>query len=169
MTLKPVLDATCGSRMTWFDKDDERAVFCDRRELDNEPIWTASDGSKTRYITVKPDVIADFTDLPFPDGTFYHVFFDPPHMVTLGENSWMAKKYGRLDETRWKDTLKTGFDECMRVLKPNGTLVFKWNEYDIPVSEVVAAIGYKPLYGNRSGKQAKTHWMVFIKEALEHE
>lgn len=159
-----VLDATCGSRMTWFDKDDERVLFVDRRELDNEPIWTSGDGEKTRYITISPDVIADFTDMPFPDDTFYHVFFDPPHMVSLGANSWMAKKYGRLDETTWQYTLRAGFDECMRVLKPNGTLVFKWNEYDIPVKDVIDAIGHKPLYGNRSGKLGKTHWMVFIKE-----
>ena len=33
----------------------------------------------------------------------------------------------------------------------------------IPVKDVIAAIGARPLYGNRSGKQGKTHWMAFIK------
>ena len=52
----------------------------------------------------------------------------------------------------------------MRVLKPYGTLIFKWNETQIPVKDVITAIGHKPLYGNRSGKQGKTHWMAFVKE-----
>lgn len=29
--LPPVLDACCGSRMFWFDKQDERALFIDKR------------------------------------------------------------------------------------------------------------------------------------------
>jgi hypothetical protein len=28
---RPVLDACCGSRMFWFDKEDPRAVFVDNR------------------------------------------------------------------------------------------------------------------------------------------
>ena len=27
----PVLDACCGSRMFWFDKQDDRALFVDKR------------------------------------------------------------------------------------------------------------------------------------------
>lgn len=61
--------------------------------------------------------------------------------------------------------IKDGFDECMRVLKPNGTLVFKWNEYDIPVKDIIKVIGKEPLYGHKSGKQSKTHWMCFMKDA----
>lgn len=126
------------------------------RELDT----TLCDGRK---LSVHPDTIADFTNLPFEDNTFYHVVFDPPHMKTLGENSWMAKKYGRLDEN-WEHTLHDGFAECMRVLKPNGTLIFKWNEQDIPVSKIIKVIGYTPLYGHKSGKLQKTHWLAFMKD-----
>ena len=32
-----------------------------------------------------------------------------------------------------------------------------------PKEDVITAIGHKPLYGNRSGKQGKTHWMAFLK------
>jgi 23S rRNA G2069 N7-methylase RlmK/C1962 C5-methylase RlmI len=84
-------------------------------------------------------------------------------MTSLGENSWMAKKYGVL-KGNWKQMLKDGFDECMRVLKPNGTLIFKWNEQDIPVSEILKVISYTPMYGHKSGKLQKTHWMAFMKE-----
>ena len=160
---KPVLDATCGSRMIWFNKENELAVFVDQREMDSEAIWTSGDGKSVRYCSIHPDVKASFTDLPFEDETFYHVVFDPPHMIKLGETSWMAKKYGKLNGEDWPSVLKAGFDECWRVLKPYGTLIFKWAEIDIPVKEIIKAIGKDPLYGCRSGKQLKTHWMTFIK------
>lgn len=165
---KPVLDATCGSRMIWFNKNNELAVFVDKRELDCEAIWTSGDGKATRYCSVHPDIIADFTDLPFEDNTFYHVVFDPPHLIQGGDNAWMVKKYGKLNKDTWKQVLHDGFTECMRVLKPYGTLIFKWNETQIPVKDVIAAIGARPLYGNRSGKQGKTHWMAFIKMEVEN-
>lgn len=160
---KPILDATCGSRMIWFDKENKYALFVDQRELDTEAIWTSGDGLCKRYCSIHPDVIASFTNFPFPDNSFYHVVFDPPHLVDVGDTSWMAKKYGKLDKNSWKQVLHDGFDECMRVLKPYGTLIFKWNETQIPVKEVIRAIGHEPLYGNRSGKQGKTHWMAFMK------
>ena len=75
----------------------------------------------------------------------------------------MAKKYGVLPADSWESVLHDGFAECMRVLKTNGTLIFKWNETDIPVSDVIKVIGYQPLYGHKSGKLQKTHWMAFIK------
>lgn len=160
---KPVLDAICGSRMIWFNKNNELAVFVDKRELDNEAIWTSGDGKVTRYCNIHPDIIADFTCLPFEDNTFYHVVFDPPHLIQGGDNAWMVKKYGKLNKDTWKRMLHDGFSECMRVLKPYGTLIFKWNETQIPVKDVITAIGAEPLYDNRSGKQGKTHWMAFIK------
>jgi len=84
-------------------------------------------------------------------------------MNTLGEGSWMAKKYGRLPED-WQDFIRRGFSECLRVLKPHGTLVFKWNEHDIKTSEILKAIDKEPLYGHKSGKLQKTHWLVFMKD-----
>jgi hypothetical protein len=58
---------------------------------------------------------------------------------------------------------RLGFSECFRVLKPFGTLIFKWNEVDIPLRQVLALTDHKPLYGHRSGKAAKTHWVAFMK------
>jgi len=153
--MKRVLDPCCGSRMFWFDKNNPDVEFCDNRTLHT----TLCDG---RSLDIEPDTIVDFTSLPFEDNSFWHIVFDPPHLITLGADSWMAKKYGRLDEN-WEKVIHDGFAECMRVLKPNGTLIFKWNETDIPVSKVIKAIDYKPLYGHKSGKQQKTHWLAFIK------
>lgn len=92
--------------------------------------------------------------------------FDPPHLKQVGENAWIGKKYGKLDAD-WPITLKKGFDECMRVLKPNGVLIFKWNEMQIPVADIFKAIGQEALFGNRCGKKSQTHWMVFFKNTEE--
>lgn len=148
-----VLDACCGSRMFWFDKENKDVVFMDKRK-EYEELSTG------HVINVNPGVIGDFRNMPFKDETFYHVVFDPPHLLHAGENSWLAKKYGKLDKASWPEDLKRGFDECMRVLKPGGTLVFKWNEEQIKLREILDLFNYPALYGN---KRAKTHWIVYIK------
>lgn len=150
-----VLDVTAASRMMWFDRDDDRALFLDHRKETTE----LCDG---RDLTIDPDVVADFRDLPFNDESFYHVVFDPPHLERLGKDSWTRAKYGALFPT-WRDDLAAGFEECFRVLKTNGTLIFKWNEDQIPVSEILALTPHKPLYGHRSGRRSKTHWIAFMK------
>lgn len=154
--LPPVLDPTSSARMMWFDKADPRVLFGDIRDEVHE----LCDG---RMLTVRPDRVLDFRNLPFPDESFWHVVFDPPHLRSLGKNSWTAKKYGTLTPT-WHDDLRAGFAECFRVLKPFGTLIFKWNEHQIPVASVLALTPERPLYGHRSGKQSRTHWIAFIKE-----
>lgn len=159
---KPILDACCGSRMFWFDKKDPRALFVDCRRINTEAIWKSGDGKATRYCTVEPDLIADFRSLPFPDESFWHIIFDPPHLYRVSDKAWMAKKYGKLPK-EWRPMIRGGFHECWRVLKPNGTLIFKWNETQIPVREIIDCIGVKPLYGHRSGRASKTHWMAFVK------
>lgn len=111
-------------------------------------------------VNVDPDIVADFRDMPFEDDVFDMVVFDPPHLINVGESSWLAKKYGRLDEL-WPEDIRQGFAECMRVLRPAGTLIFKWNEDQVPLSEVLEAIGQQPLFGN---KRSKTHWLVFMKK-----
>lgn len=97
--------------------------------------------------------------MPFEADTFDMVVFDPPHLIHADDYSWLAKKYGKLDEL-WPEDIRQGFAECMRVLKPNGSLIFKWNEDQISLQEVLAAIGEQPLFGN---KRSKTHWLVFMK------
>lgn len=156
----PVLDVCCGSRMFWFDKNDDRSIFLDKRKEQHVIKY----GDRTWSVDVSPDIRGDFTNLPFPDNSFNHVVFDPPHLTHGGKSSWIVKKYGKL-EGDWKDEIKQGFAECFRVLKPGHVLVFKWSEIDVKVSEILALTNQSPLYGHRSGKQSKTHWIVFIKEA----
>lgn len=150
--MQRVLDACCGSRMIWFDKNNDDALYMDNRQLTD----FLCDG---RTLNVSPDIVADFRNMPFDDNAFYLVVFDPPHLIKAGENSWLVKKYGKLGQD-WKEDIRKGFNECLRVLKPNGTLVFKWNEEQISLKEVLVAIEHKPLFGNR---RSKTHWLVFMK------
>lgn len=157
MSVPPVLDPASGSRMFYFDKADQRVLFGDIRSEQH----VLCDG---RALDVNPDALMDFRDLPFDDSTFSVVIFDPPHLVRAGPQSWQAAKYGRLDRDTWRDDLRAGFAECFRVLRPEGVLIFKWNETQIPVSQILALTDQKPLVGHRVGKQMKTHWITFIKE-----
>jgi len=53
-------------------------MFVDRRTEDFfiEPGRAYKNGA---MLSVKPDIEADFTSLPFEDESFFHVVFDPPH------------------------------------------------------------------------------------------
>jgi len=156
MKNKLILDACCGSRMFWFDKNNPNTTFIDNREEDH----TLCDG---RELHIKPDILMDFRHMQFADNTFRLVVFDPPHLNKLGKNSWMAKKYGVLDEDTWRDDLRQGFNECMRVLKKEGVLIFKWSENQISTSEVLELFTIKPLFGHTTGRSGKTKWLCFMK------
>lgn len=155
MIKKTILDACCGSRMFYFDKNNPNVLFADIRNEDH----ILCDG---RELKINPDVICDFRNMPFKDEQFKMVIFDPPHLNRLGKNSWMGLKYGVLNET-WQDDLRKGFSECFRVLELGGTLIFKWNENQIRVSEILSLTEQKPLIGHKSGKRQDTHWITFVK------
>lgn len=158
MIEKKILDVTCGSRGMWFDKQHPAAIYCDKRMEEYSGLWRNS----KRSCVIRPDIQCDFTELPFPNNTFSLVVFDPPHLTGAKETSWLVKKYGKLDDN-WPQMLHDGFAECMRVLKPDGVLIFKWSEYDISADRVWNAIGQKPLFGHHSGKKMGTFWGCFMK------
>jgi hypothetical protein len=103
----------------------------------------------------KDDGFSSFTDLTKYFRTTYSLPFH-------GKSSWMAKKYGTLTGD-WQSEIKKGFSECFRVLKSGAVLIFKWNELDVPVSQILKLTPIKPLLGNRSGKNSKSHWIIFMK------
>lgn len=154
--MKPILDACCGGKMFWFDKNNPNVTYCDNRVISKHEYY------KNRYIEINPDVVCDFTSLPFKDHSFKLVVFDPPHLKQAGETSWIALKYGKLPDN-WQRMIHDGFKECMRVLETEGVLIFKWSEVQIPLTEVLKVIDYKPLFGHRSGKNNNTHWLCFMK------
>lgn len=172
--MKTILDACCGGKMFYFDKHDPRVLFQDIRKSK----MVLCDG---RTFEVSPDVQADFTAMPYPDDSFSMVVFDPPHLVySRGRRSKFVDMYGSLSDkpapsgwqhlkygvlyTDWRDMLAKGFSECFRVLQPGGFLIFKWNETDVKVSEILKLTPHKPVFGHLSGKRSNTHWICFMKE-----
>lgn len=149
-----VLDPCCGPKSFYFDKSCEDVLFCDIR---GSYIDKLCDG---RILKVQPDMVADVTDLPFDDETFPLVVFDPPHL-DVG-NGWQVAKYGKLPPD-WREWMTKAFSECWRVLANDGTLIFKWYEYRISLTEVLRCAPREPLFGNRRPRNSKTHWLVFFK------
>lgn len=147
-----ILDVCCGSRMFWYDKQEKHTTYMDIRKY-YEELPTG------HVVNVSPDIQTDWKHIPFDDYSFDLVVFDPPHLIHAGKSSWLAKKYGTLP-LDWKPELKAGFDECQRVLKSNGILIFKWNDEQIKFSEVLKVFGQHPILGD---KRSKTRWSVFLK------
>ena len=145
--------------MFWFNRADPDTLFIDNRAAEKGHIgykgWENHE--------VKPDIIMDFRDLKFPDNSFKLVVFDPPHLHTAGPKSYMRKKYGILNKETWKDDISKGFNECWRVLDYNGTLIFKWNETQIPLKEVMGCFKESPRFGHTTSMHGKTIWLVFFK------
>lgn len=150
--MKRILDACCGARMFWFDKNNPDVVFMDRRKVST----MLCDG---RQFVVNPDVIGDFTDIPYADNWFNMVVFDPPHLIHAGKTSWLALKYGTI-EGDWKDMIRKEFKECLRVLKKDGVLIMKWSSDQISTKDVLQVLPMQPLFGHRRGKSI---FLVFMK------
>jgi hypothetical protein len=159
--MKLILDPASSMRSFYFDKKDPRVLFGDIRKKETHLLTNG------QTIHIEPDEVMDFRAIPYPDESFQCVVFDPPHMLNLSEKSWMRKKYGVLDKETWRDDISKGFGECFRVLKTDGTLIFKWNEVSIPLKEILTLTPYKPVLGHPSGKRMGTHWVLFIKGVLE--
>ena len=119
--------------------------------------------------------------MPYEDKSFSMVVFDPPHLLRNAGKSKMADMYGSLNEkasptgyqqikygalySDWRDMLAKGFKECFRVLKPGGFLIFKWNETQISLREVLSCFSRRPVFGHTTTKRRDTHWMTFYKDA----
>ena len=159
--LPPILDACCGGRMFYFDKNDPRVLGQDIRKVPRTKI--ESNGA---FFEVRPDVIGDFRKMEFPDNSFSVVVFDPPHLK-CGETSFMFYKYGSLG-SKWEDDLRNGFAECFRVLKPNGTLLFKWCDSYKTLDGVLSLTPHKPVLWHKTVSRSGSKWtyfVLFIKEA----
>lgn len=159
---KSVLDPCCGGRMMWFDKENPAVMFGDQRHETIVVTDRTHHEDGTRTLHIKPDQVMDFRALPFDDDAFKLIAFDPPHLERAGPKSWLAAKYGKLSDD-WRADLTAGFAECFRVLAADGVLVFKWNETQVKLKEVLALTPHKPLFGQVSGRSGMTHWLVFMK------
>jgi SAM-dependent methyltransferase len=154
VTEKFILDATAGFRRMWFNKKHPNTVY-----LDSRP-------------EVKPDVIGDFRKMRFDSETFRLVVFDPPHQIGYPSNpdSDFVKDFGYLVPETWMFDLGRGLEECWRVLKPYGVLIFKWNTKYQNLRTVKSLFPDRPLFGqvtkgNRTGRkdESQTFWFCFMK------
>ena len=156
MSDKFILDACCGGKHFWFDKTHPNAIYMDIRSVEKgtikvQPNWSCD-----------PDVIASYTEMPFDDDSFNLVVWDIPHKLKF-DTGLITTKYGSLGNT-WREDCKKGFDEIMRVLKPNGVLNFKFNDLDISVKEMLELFPIKPLFGTKTKKGVNnTYWFCFMK------
>lgn len=162
MTKKFILDACCGGRMFWFNKNHPNALYIDKRERQEGFI------KQRPAFSVKPDEIGDFTKLRFKDKSFKLVVWDPPHTIRAcregkEESGIIAKRYGRLRSETWKEVLSNGFKECWRVLEDYGIMIFKWGAPDKKISDVLSLFSQQPLFGHTTSNKGNTHWMCFMK------
>lgn len=156
---KFILDACCSVKAMWLDKNHPNTTYIDIRK---EPPGFLGHG---RNEDINPDVVMDFRNMNFPDNSFKLVVFEPPHIMTFGENSYFGKKFGCLNAETWQDDLRKGFSECWRVLEDYGVLIFKWSDNEISFKKVLSLIKEKPLFFNTSNNKATsvTKWFCFMK------
>lgn len=157
---KFILDACCGPRFMWLNKNHPNTIYIDIR---NEDKGYRKDRPN---LCIKPDIVMDFTKLDFPDECFKLIFWDPPHLRAKKLGCNLLKQYGALRPESWQGDLKKGFSELWRVLKPFGVLLFKWNNYDINVNKVLRLFPVKPLVKQtiyNKNIQHRTNWFAFIK------
>lgn len=157
MKKKFILDACCGGKQFWFNKNHPNVLYVDIRKTEKGFIKCRPN------FQVKPDLIADFRNFSeFKDKSFKLVVWDPPHMKQLGPNGIFARKYGKLGND-WKEDITKGFENCWRVLEDYGVLIFKWSESEIKIKEVLELFNQGPLFGHTTGSNSRTKWMCFMK------
>lgn len=151
-----ILDACCGGRHWWFDKDNKNTIYMDIR---SEPKGTIK--LQTNW-SVEPDVIASYCEMPFEDQSFNLIAWDIPHKLK-NDSGIISKKYGYLGDN-WKQNTSKGFEECFRVLKDKGVLIFKFNDLDVSFKEVLSLFPIRPLFGTPTKKGVNnTAFFVFMK------
>ena len=130
----------------WFQRKYKDAVYLDKRRRK------------------APDIVADFRKLPFRDGVFDLVLFDPPH--TDPGKAIMAEKFGNVNHFSLGG-LYHAFRELFRVLRNNCFLVLKWGTHTYSLRQVLQYSPIKPLFGQRTRQRknmCETYWVLFQKQ-----
>jgi len=162
---KFILDACCGCRMMWENKNHPNVIFMDIRKEEKGFI------KEQPNYEVNPDIIGDFTNLPkeIKDKRFKLIVWDVPHFRSRKLTGVFLKKFGGLHPETWQSDLKKGFDELWRVLDNYGILIFKFSDYHIKFEKALSLFPVKPLFYNsmnsmrNEGNKSETRWFCFMK------
>ena len=151
---KFILDATAGYRMMWWDKQHPETVYMDQRK------------------SVKPDIVARWQNLPFIDGCFNLIVWDPPHTYS-GPQGIFREKFGVLNPDTWHYEHYKAFKEFRRVLKDKAFLILKWNDASKNVNKIInMADGWRPMFGHKTAfnnkNKGQTLWFCFMKKPEEN-
>jgi len=147
METRRTLDMTAGNRCIWFEQGD--TVFVDRR------------------FGARPSVVASWADLPFADGTFDFIVFDPPH-CSLGSGR-MAERYGRVTIAQLMQDIIAGSREAWRVARAGALMALKWSTHDIGLQRVLTHLpGWRPMFGHKIGvrtlHKSDVYWVLLARE-----
>ena len=138
-----ILDATAGNRLIWENKNSSNIIYLDFN----------------KRLQVTPSIFGDNRHLPFKDKVFDTVFFDPPYASGYKTHFWSFanitefREYGKWGECHGKIPQYYGIDlyknkshlfkyiflalyEIFRVLKDDGMLWFKWNNFEIAFHKI---------------------------------
>lgn len=166
-----ILDATTGFKGIWYQKNHPFVTFMDKRKGDYS-FENPSTISRRRTYTVKPDVVSEWKNAPFPNNHFDMVIFDPPHLIKnkSSKESNMMKAYGYLDGETWKQDMSKGIKKLFDVLKPNGVFILKWCENSVKVEEIIKMCPYPPLFGSNTKSKGHTanFWILFLKHDVNN-
>jgi hypothetical protein len=158
---KFILDACCGTKMFWTNKNHPNVLYMDIREEEKGFI------EQQQNLSIKPDVIGDFTNLPdeVRKNKYKLIIWDVPHFVKRKITGIMLKKFGCLSPETWQSDINKGFKELWNVLDDYGVLLFKFSDYHIKFNDILNCISEKPLVFNRMNSKGGTEckWFCFMK------
>ena len=88
MCNKFILDACCGTKMMWTNKNHPNVLYIDIRK---EPKGFIKEQMNSE---INPDVQCSFTKMPFEDKKFKLIVCDPPHIIGNRITGIIMKKFG---------------------------------------------------------------------------
>jgi hypothetical protein len=169
-----ILDATAGNRSIYQYKKSENIIFIDIEKQ----LW------------VKPTAFADSRKLPFKDGAFHTVIFDPPHDwggdpfdFTMGKflksHQWGRTKPYQITYYGWDkykhkaEIIKYIYEsqkEFARVTTDTGLLLVKWCEVRFTIERLLTMLTEWRLLieipvhdPNHTYGQSQTYWLIMEK------
>jgi hypothetical protein len=170
-----ILDATAGNRTMYETKNVDSIIYIDIQ----------------KQLARKPTMFADCTRTPFRNKTFHTIFFDPPYFITTGKFFWINPDirvrnknekprkqtptyYGTNIYKNRSQLIKFIYNaqkEFLRILRDDGLLWLKWNDYETPLHNILAIFKnwqiLLKLYINdpyKTTEGGKTYWICLCKK-----